>query len=71
MKELETITDFELLTLARCELLGRLEKCKEKGEILDRRTKAYIKLYMSQLEEIEKRIFQIMEESKNDAKRNI
>lgn len=67
MKELNTVTEFQLLFLARAELLKRLNSLKTKmiksetGE-LSRRDKLLFKHYSEQVTEINERMAEISEE---------
>lgn len=66
MKELNTITEYQMLYLARCELFRRIEHeekidsetQKEHGRH-NRRATAKLKMYDEQLDEIHNRIFEI------------
>lgn len=68
MKELNTLTEYQLLYLARSELLKRLDKLKTKmiksetGE-LNRRDTALFNLYSEQVAEVNSRMAEIQEET--------
>ena len=71
MKELKTMTEYQVLFLARCELLRRLDKLNSKksksetGE-LSRRDTALFNLYSEHLSEVNDRMLEINTESEEE-----
>ena len=68
MKQLETITEYQLLYLARQELSRRIDECKTqiiKGDIKQsvRRTERLLEMYCEQQNEIIQRMAEINNEN--------